>query len=199
MAMEEGSSSGLEQACEALTLDTGDEGVVVEVEEEESPPVDYRFTAVGRVASDRNIKFVVFRDVMATAWRPFKGVHITELGDRFLFRFFHENDIARVVAEGPWTFEQNLVVLRRLEEGDDPATVDLDMSSFWIQVHNLPSGFMSEKVAKAIGDSVGVFEAADPRNFEGVRKSFMRVRVKLNVQKPLKPKMKLKKPGAEWF
>lgn len=73
-----------------------------------------------------------------------KGVHISELGTgRFLFRFFHEGDIAGVLADGLWTFDQNLVVMRRLEQGDDPAMVELDVSSFWIQVHNLPSGLYS--------------------------------------------------------
>lgn len=77
--MEEGSSSGLANACAALPLVNDDERVIVEVEEVEPEVVDYQFTAVGRVVTDRSIKFVVFRDVMAKAWKPVKGVHISEL------------------------------------------------------------------------------------------------------------------------
>nr|GMC49020.1 uncharacterized protein LOC109174453 [Ipomoea batatas] len=85
---------------------------------------------------------------MATAWRPVKGVHVRELGGgRFLFTFYHERDVSRVMNEGAWTYDHNLVMLRRLEAGDDPLTVSLDLCSFWIQVHRLPSGFMSEKTA----------------------------------------------------
>lgn len=103
------------------------------------------------------------------------------------------------MTDGPWTFDQNLLAMRRLETGDDPATVSLNWSSFWIQVHNLPNGFMSERFAKVVGDSVGFFEATDPRNFEGPRKTFMRVRVRINIERPLRVRMKMKKPGADWF
>lgn len=186
MSMEESSLNGLARAYEAMSLELEDEGVIVDVEEEVQPEVDYRFTVVGRVVTNRSVKFVVFHDVMAKAWKPVKGVHITEVGTgRFLFRFFHEGDVERVLGDGPWTFDQNLVVMRRIEQGDDPVTLKLDTASFWIQVHNLPSGFMSEKVAKVIGDSVGNFESADPRNFEGTKKAFMRVRVMIDIRKPL--------------
>lgn len=77
--------------------------------------------------------------------------------------------------------------------------VSLDLCSFWIQVHNFPSGFMSEKIAVVIGNHVGTFESADERNFEGEKKSFMHVRSKLDVTKALKTKMKMKKAGGEWF
>lgn len=78
-------------------------------------------------------------------------------------------------------------------------TVPLDTFSFLLQVHNLPVGFMSEKVANLVGNHVGVFEQADKRNFDAVDRAFMMVRTKLNVTKPLKARMKMKKPGGDWF
>ncbi|XP_031095276.1 uncharacterized protein LOC115999574 [Ipomoea triloba] len=200
--METGMTSGLAEACEALVIADDAEGVIVEVDGDDEAQgfLDFRYSAVGRVVTDRTIKLVVFRDVMAKAWRPVRGVNIRELGsNRFLFTFFHEKDIARVLNEGPWTFDQNLVLLRRLENGDDPRSLELSLATFWIQVHSLPLGFMSERVAKIIGNFVGSFVAADPRNFEGGVKSFMRVRVTVDVSKPLKKRMKMKRPGGEWF
>lgn len=198
--MEKGATSGLTRACEALSIEDDADGVVVEVEDIVQPEYDFRYAAVGRVVTDRPVKFVVFRDVIATAWRPTKGVHVREIGnDRFLFTFYMERDVSRVVDDGPWTFEQNLVVVRRLVPGDDPVTIGLNVSSFWIQVHGLQPGFMSEKVAVLIGNYVGEFEACDQRNFEGSGKTFMRIRVKLQLLNPLQTKMKLKKPGGDWF
>lgn len=198
--MEKGSTSGLAEAYEALAIGDNDEGVVVEVDDIAPPVSDFRYAAVGRVVTDRPIKFVIFRDVMATAWRSEKGVHFWELGSqRFLFTFYQERDVSRVVDGGPWTFEQNLVAMRRLCSADDPLAVDLDAAEFWMQIHNLPVGFMSEKVATLVANSVGRCQYVDPKNFDGGKKSFLRVRVILNLSKPLKPKLKMKKPRGEWF
>lgn len=197
MAMEKGETSGLAAACEALQIGDDEDGVIIEVEDVVTPVFDFRFSAVGRVVSERPVKLVVFRDIMATAWQPQKGVHVRELSpNRFLFTFFHEKDVSRVMNDGPWTFDHNLVLFLRLEQEDDQRTVELVHSQFWIQVHNLPFGFMPKKVAKVIGNFVGEFVAVDQRNFEGIWKSFMRVRVFVNVATPLKKRMKMKKPGG---
>ncbi|XP_031091031.1 uncharacterized protein LOC115996027 [Ipomoea triloba] len=198
--MEKGSSSSLSAACEALTIGDDDEGVIVEVEETPTPEVDYRFVAVGRVVTDRPVKLVIFRDVMATAWRSMKGVMVRDLGaNRFLFTFYCEQDVSRVLSDGPWTFDQNLVLLRRVVNGEDPMVVPLNKAAFWVQVHKLPTGFMSEKVAMVVGNYVGEFERADKRNFDAVERTFMRVRTQIDVLKPLRAKMKMRKPGGDWF
>lgn len=58
---------------------------------------------------------------------------------------------------------------------------------------------MSEKVATVVANSVGRYDCVDPRNFDGGKKTFIGVRVILTLSKPLKPKLKLKKLGGEWF
>ncbi|MBA0818315.1 hypothetical protein Gohar_025499 [Gossypium harknessii] len=40
---------------------------------------------------------------MAYLWHPIGGICITEIGEKwYLFQFFHEVDIERVVAGIPW-------------------------------------------------------------------------------------------------
>lgn len=79
-------------------VDNG-EGVIVDVDDTPVITYDYRFTEVGRV--------VIFRDVMATPWRPMKGVKVRELGSNsFLFIFYCEQDISRVLSDGPWMFDK---------------------------------------------------------------------------------------------
>lgn len=43
----------------------------------------------------------------------------------------------------------------------------------WVQVHDLPVGYMANSVAKRIGDKIGVFVEYDPNNYTGVRKEYM--------------------------
>ena len=63
------------------------------------------------------------------------------------------------------------------------------MVDFWVQVHDLPCGFMSEKVAIQVRNYIRTFKEGDPNNFGGYWKSYMRIRVSFDSHKPLKLKM----------
>lgn len=106
---------------------------------------------------------------LASIWRPVKGVCIKNLNHNlFLFQFFHELDMTQVLCDGPWTFDNHLLVLSQLEFGMNLQQIPLFHVNFWVQVYDLPSGFISERVAKEIGSSIGTFIEADPNNFGGV-------------------------------
>ena len=149
--------------------------------------------------TDRVINLMAMKNTLASIWRPVKGVCIKELSSNlFLFQFFHELDMERVVKGGPWTFNQHLLIISHLKIGDSPNQVPLFSSEFWVQVHDLPCGFMSEKVGKEIGKFIGNYIEADANCFDGVWRNFMRIRVAIDVRKPLKKKMRIKKLGGEW-
>ncbi|MBA0674946.1 hypothetical protein Goari_016515 [Gossypium aridum] len=60
----------------------------------------YQFCLVGRCLTDSVVHFPSLRNTMADLWHPIGGICITELGEkRYLFQFFNEVDIERVVAE----------------------------------------------------------------------------------------------------
>lgn len=77
--------------------------------------------------------------------------------------------------------------------------IPLTKVDFWVQTYNLPMNLFSDRIAKAIGSYLGEFIQADSRNFDGLWKSFMRIRVSLDITKPLKRKMKIKKADGDWF
>lgn len=58
---------------------------------------------------------------------------------------------------------------------------------------------MSENIIKEIGNYGGSFIEFCPRNIIGVWKDYMRVRVVVDLSKPFKRRMKIRKSGAEWF
>lgn len=82
--------------------------------------------------------------------------------------------------------------------GDNPTQISLFSTEFWIQVHDLPCGFMSEKIGKEIGNFIGSYVEADANNYGGIWRNFMRIRVAVDVRRPLKRRMKIKKQGGEW-
>lgn len=86
----------------------------------------------------------------------------------------------------------------RLKAGEDPRTVSLNNFLIWIQIHGMDPGFMSQRVVQDIGNYIGKFEESDPNNFVGVWRDYLRVRVMLSIEKPLKRRMKLKKNEGQW-
>lgn len=157
------------------------------------------FYAVGRLVTDKPVKLNFFRDTMASVWRPAFGLNVREIQPRrFLFRFFDEDDISRIIEDGPWTYEQNLLILQRITLDVDPELVALDRAEFWVQVHGLPAGLRSEAVLSAIGGFIGRAIKMDDRNFDGSMRVFFRVRIELEVAKPLKKGMRVKKDDGEW-
>lgn len=79
---------------------------------------------------------------------------------------------------------------------EDPHLVPLDKVDIWVQIYDLPVGMVSERIIQSIGTAVGTFIKVDPNNLKGLWKPFVRVRVTLDIKKPLKRRMKLKREGA---
>lgn len=45
--------------------------------------------------------------------------------------------------DGPWAFEQSLLILKQLELNVSPFDIDLTKAKFWIQAHNVPANFFT--------------------------------------------------------
>lgn len=71
--------------------------------------------------------FQAMQQTLAALWRPVKGVYIRELDvNLFLFKFYHEIDIKRVVEGSPWTFNRKVLIISRMQEGVNPRCVPLN-------------------------------------------------------------------------
>lgn len=60
-------------------------------------------------------------------------------------------------------------------------------------------GYFSEKTGQQLGDFIGNFLEYDTSNKSSMWRNFVRIRVALNVTKPLKCCKKIKKPDGSSF
>ncbi|MFQ6619408.1 hypothetical protein Gotur_000470 [Gossypium turneri] len=149
------------------------------------------------------------RTVMADLWHPLGGVSIADVGEkRFVFQFYCEMDFDRVVKGAPWTFNNHLLVFHHLKQGEDPLEVDLLYTEFWVQIYNLPPGFFTESIAKQFGDFIGVFVEYDTKAIAAGLRSYMLIRVKVDIRKELSlewdislkaPPRRAVKGGSVWL
>ncbi|KAG8482089.1 hypothetical protein CXB51_027072 [Gossypium anomalum] len=79
------------------------------------------FQLVGCFLTASIIHFPTMKSKMANLWHPVRGVQIRDLGEkRYLFQFFHIMDMERVLKDSPWTFNNHLFLINKLQWGKDP-------------------------------------------------------------------------------
>lgn len=146
------------QAMNNITLDDGEEwGLDIEViggEESTESFKDFniQLCPIWRFITEGVVKFQVMQQTMAALRRPRKGVYIKEIDTNlYLYQFYHELDIKRVLEGSPWSFNRKALIVARMKIDEIPRWVDLNTLDLWVQVHELRSGFMTEKVLKEVG------------------------------------------------
>lgn len=142
-----------------------------------------KWCLVGRFLTDSPIDFQAMRHKMASLWRPGR-------------RVYHEVDIKKVIEGSPWMFGRFHLVFQRLK-GDNPRTVEIKNIDLWVQLHDMSAGFMSQRVATDIGKYLSAYIDGDPNNFVGVWREFIRIRVSISLDSPIKRRMKLQKSKQE--
>ncbi|XP_060965565.1 uncharacterized protein LOC115700201 [Cannabis sativa] len=179
--------------------DEEEEELIFEGGNDDSADIDDRWCLVGRFLTHRSIDFQAMQNKMAQLWQPGRGLYVKELEHNlYLFQFYHEVDIERVMEGSPWTFDRVPLIFERLKQGENPRSVVLNRIEFWVQIHNMTTGFMSEVVIQRLGNYIGTYVKSDPNNFIGVWRDYLRIHVKVNIDQPLKRKKKVVKQGGMW-
>nr|KJB35925.1 hypothetical protein B456_006G133900 [Gossypium raimondii] len=115
---------------------------------------------------ERIINFGGMEQTILALWRPIQGINIEPVGDMglYLIRFFHIVDLKRM--------------------GENLEEIKFLYADFWVQVHDLPSCFVSETLAKSIGNLMDQFVKYDVSSQRNFLNNFMRTRVRLDICVP---------------
>lgn len=90
-----------------------------------------------------------------------------------------------MIEGSPWIFG-------RFHLGDNPRTVEIKNIDLWVQLHDMSHGFMSQRVATDVGNYLGKYIEGDHDNFIGVWREFLRIRISIPLDSPVKGRMKLR-------
>ncbi|KAL0326477.1 UNVERIFIED_CONTAM: hypothetical protein Sangu_1725700 [Sesamum angustifolium] len=85
-----------------------------------------------------------------------------------------------------------MLVLAPVEAADDPKLIDLNWCDFHIHIHGLPLGKMNQDVASYIGRKLGKVKEVDKDSSGDIWGSSVRIRVSIDITKPLKRALKLR-------
>lgn len=73
--------------------------------------IETNYNLVGCFLTASVIHYPAMRSTLANLWHSVKVIEILDIGEkRFLFRFFHQMDLDRVLKGAHWTFNNHLLV-----------------------------------------------------------------------------------------
>lgn len=142
----------MESHLEGLSLlAEEDGGVTFDVERHEDSTLNLDLCLVGRLLIDISLRVHAMKERLPNIWRPGKGIFIKSLENcNFLFKIFHKFDMQLVFNGDPWTFDNHSLILDTIQPGDTLTEIPLNHVTFWVQVHDLPVGFMTQVVGQCL-------------------------------------------------
>ncbi|TXG69525.1 hypothetical protein EZV62_004460 [Acer yangbiense] len=103
-------------------------------------------------------------------------------------------DRNRVWQRGPWHFENSLIALEKPVGLGNISKLGFNKADFWIQIHEVPIMCMNRRIARWLADQLGEVVEIPSKSRECWGK-YMRVKVRIDISKPLKQWLRFK-PGA---
>ncbi|TXG57113.1 hypothetical protein EZV62_018426 [Acer yangbiense] len=147
---------------------------------------------VVKVLSGKKVNREAFKGLIEQIWNPNGQVEVELVGDnRFMFYFINNEDRNRVWNRGPWHFGNSLIVLEKPVGPGNISKLSFNKADFWVQIHDIPILCMNRRTAKWLAEQIGEVVEIPLESRECWGK-FMRVKVRIDILKPLKRWLRLK-------
>lgn len=175
-------------SLEKMKLTMDEEEVIAISEEGRKEEIDSCLQSlVGKFLTCKPFNRKAAQNTLRKAWGLGDGVQIVEVGaNLFQFKFKSEFELERVVRGGPWSFDNQVLMLQRWQPGMTAANVKFESVALWIQIWGAPFDMVSPNVATEIGKRMGEVVDVEKRKGQDMQQLFMRVKVALPTSKPLR-------------
>lgn len=141
---------------------------------------------VAKLVADLMVSKETIRTTLKRWWKLYGNMSFKVLGDNlFLIEFTNIRDKERVLDGRPWVFEGNLFLVEDFDGTIPPSKYTFEKAAFWVRMIDLPLGCMGQAIGRRIGETVGAVEMVDT-DANGIGwGEFLRVKILLDLSKPL--------------
>ncbi|KAL5815295.1 hypothetical protein ACOSQ4_025936 [Xanthoceras sorbifolium] len=174
--------------CAALSLETDsmEPRFVLETPLREAGARKLALCLVGKILTTKLINREAFRAVIPKVWRTTQTFIMENVKENvFVFQFQNQADKRRVLTGGPWSFDKCLIVLEEPRGDGKFLEMGFNNVQFWVQLHNVPLVCMTKEIGWALGNKIGRVTDIDVGATGDCLGRFLRVRVVIDVSKPL--------------
>jgi hypothetical protein len=187
---------------------TEQEEAVVEFSDEEDEEMlpQEEWLLVGKVLSPTPIHVTTIRSSMKPAWGNPMGLKLRAIGEKvdnlFVAEFGCKADLERVLAGTPWMVGRHAVILKDYDEKLSASEIVFDRMEIWVRILNLPLGWMNQTRGSRAMSLIGPMVRMDVDADGKASGAFLRARVAIEIDKPLRRGVLLRMSKAEeprWF
>ncbi|KAL4341060.1 hypothetical protein GQ457_08G018530 [Hibiscus cannabinus] len=151
------------------------------------PEDDPRLSLVGCVIMSHALDGATLIRIFRAAWKPTKVISITELRSNFfMIRLTSEEVRTNILKRGPWVFNDDWFAILPFNPMLSIDEYFFTKMIFWVHILRIPIGLMSESLCRSLGACIGSVVGTDTRIIDGNMGDFLRVRVSIDVSKPLR-------------
>lgn len=155
---------------------------------------DWSMCLLSRVISDRTAIEGQFQIDMMKAWDADPRTSIRSVAkNSFLIEFYDPVDLQTASQRGPWTFKGDLVALKTVSSNEDINPAEVRHAQIWVQLFHIPLNAFTDEGLIMVAKEVGVPVSAPIEGFVS-GKRFYKVKVTLDLSKPIKDKVKVTHP-----
>lgn len=175
-------------SLENMKLTTEEEEVIEIADEGRNDEIEScTQSLIGKFLTCKSFNKRAAISTLKKAWGLEDRVQFVEVGSNlFQFKFKEEFDLERILKSGPWTFDNQALMLIRWKKGLTARNVKFDSVSLWVQIWGAPFDMTSPKVAMAVGSRMGTVEDVEKKQKHEAQNMFMRVRVSIPISKPIR-------------
>ncbi|PPS09761.1 hypothetical protein GOBAR_AA10888 [Gossypium barbadense] len=143
---------------------------------------------MAREHPNREAMYRVFKSL----WYTKEEVDFVALKEgAIIVKFRCLEDRSRILNLMPWLFDKCLFSMVPFVKGKNIASYEFGLSPFWLRVYNIPIELMDRQLAVEVGNTIGELVAIDWKDRNGAWTEFMRLKVKIDISKPLRRIVKL--------
>ena len=120
-----------------------------------------------KLQSNRQKNQRALKSTLKSVWKMGSDLRIVEVGNGILqFNFSSQYQMEWVERNGPWNFDNNLLLLCCWKKGLSTANIVFTHSPFWDQVWGLPFELMAKAIGRDIASRIGTYLETDRRSLQ---------------------------------
>ncbi|TXG53061.1 hypothetical protein EZV62_022230 [Acer yangbiense] len=165
-----------------------EDGAIHEMAEEDQRDgeVEVELCLVGKILYGKKVNMDAFKNLIEQLWSQFGSVEVESVGvNIFMFHCNNQEERNRIWQRGPWYFDKSLIVLEKPEGMGNISQLRFDKVKLWIQIHDVPIICMNRRTAKWMAEQIGCVIDL-PTETKDCWGKFLKVKVKIDISKPLK-------------
>ncbi|CAM8892644.1 unnamed protein product [Rhodiola kirilowii] len=180
---------GLEEEVDSIT-DELDGKLVVSLEDNDWRRMteEGKRAMVVKLANGMPFNIRGLANVLTKIWNMENRVSFAEIANNMAVASFKsEGDMKKIRDGGPWLCMDSFIIMHDWCSDLAPEEFIMNKLGVWAQLHNLPVGAVlnDKECGEKLAGYIGKFIKVSQSEVDGARKRFIRVRVEIEIDKPI--------------